>query len=61
MSLDSHEYHYQNWVRKSRPLILYKVAREFVDDHDGVLDNVSARDKLVELCCEHGLDKVDAI
>ena len=44
-----------------RPLVLHKVACEFVDDHDGVLDNFSTGDEVVELCREHGLDEVDAI
>ena len=40
---------------------MYEVAREFVNDDDGVLGDVSARDELVELCRKHCLDEVDAI
>jgi len=61
MSLERHERNHQSRIRKSRPLILYKVTREFVNDHDGVLDNVPTRDEVVELCRKHGLDEVDAI
>lgn len=60
MSLERHERN-QSRIRGSRPLVLHKVTREFVNDHDGVLDDVPTRDELVELCRKHGLDEVDAI
>lgn len=52
---------HQSRIRKVRPLVLYEVAREFVDDHDSVLDDFSAGDEVIELRCKHGLDEVDAI
>ena len=40
---------------------MYKVTGELVDDHDAILDNVTASDEVVELSRKHGLDEMDAI
>ena len=48
ISLERYEHHYYIRIKKSRPLVLQIVAREIINDYDGVLDNVSARDKLIE-------------
>ena len=61
MSLKMHERDSQDEIDKSRPLVLQMATRKFVNDYDGALDDFAARDEVVEVCREHGLNEVHAV